>query len=101
MNPQLIIGALQLLASFLPKIISGAAADEVTSIIAFLEQVIPVAIQVGEDLVQPIRNIISALRDSGALTSDQLDALDKQEAALDAAFDQAADAADAADKAAG
>lgn len=95
----LIVTVLQLLANFLPQIITGATGAQITSIIGVVEQAVPIAVQVGEDLAQPIRNIIAALRTSGAVTADQLAALDTQEAALDAAFDAAADAATKADTA--
>lgn len=88
---------LQFLALIIPKIVTGATATEIANIIGILEQAIPIAIQVGEDLVNPIKNIIAALRSSGALTPDQMDQLDTQEAALDAGFDAAASAAAAAD----
>lgn len=98
MNPTtLIVGALQILAELLPNIVSGATADTITKIIAILEQAIPLAIQVGEDLVNPIKNIIAGLKGSGAITPDQLDQLDVMEAKLDADFDAAAAAAQAAD----
>jgi hypothetical protein len=97
MNTTLIISFLGILAKLIPTIASGTTAATIAEIITILEQVIPLAIQVGEDLVGPVKNIIAALQNSGALTPDQLDALDTQEAALDAGFDAAATAATAAD----
>ena len=66
----------------------------ITTVINILEQAIPVAVQEGEALVTPIKNIIAALRASGPVTPDQIDQLDAAEAKLDADFD-AASAADA------
>lgn len=100
MNPTtLVIGALQILAELVPSLVSGASAATITKIIGILEQAIPLAIQVGEDLVGPIRNIITALRSSGTLTQEQIDQLDAAEAKLDADFDAAANAAEQADAA--
>ncbi len=98
MNPTtIIVTALSILAELVPSLASGATAATITKIITLLEQVIPLAIQVGEDLVGPIRNIIAMLQSSGLLTPAQLDALDVIEAKLDADFDAAAAAAAAAD----
>jgi hypothetical protein len=93
----IIVQILQLLATFLPRIIAGASAAEVTNIIGIIEQAVPLAVDVGEALAQPIRNMITALRSSGVVTPAQLDQLDTQEAALDAAFDTATAAATAQD----
>lgn len=95
-----LIQVLQFIVAMLPKIISAASASEITGIIGIVEQAVPIAIQVGEDLAGPLRNIIATLKGSGVITADQLDTLDTQEAALDAAFDAAASAAQAADTAA-
>lgn len=97
----IILSVLGLLAKLVPAIASGGTAATIAEVISILEEAVPIAIQVGEDLAQPIRNIIAAVRSSGAATPEQLDALDTQEAALDAAFDAAADAASKADGAAG
>lgn len=98
MNPAtIIIGLLGLIEQILPSIVSGASAATIVKIIGILEQAIPLAIEVGEELVTPIRNIIAALRASGGLTTDQLDQLDTLEAKLDADFDAAAAADEAAD----
>jgi hypothetical protein len=91
---------LSLLAKFMPMILSGGAAGTAAEVIAILEQAVPLAVQVGEALATPIRNIIAALRASGAVTVEQLDQLDTLEAKLDADFDAAAEAAEAADAAA-
>lgn len=81
----------------LPAIMSAATAATITKWIGVLEEAIPLAIEVGEELVTPIKNIIAALKQGGAVTTDQLDQLDQIEAKLDAAFDAAAAAAAAAD----
>jgi hypothetical protein len=87
---------LALVGELIPNITSSAT---IAKVIAILEQVIPLAIQVGEDLVAPIKDLIAALKTSGAVTTDQLDQLDALEAKLDADFDAAAAAAQAADAA--
>ena len=98
MNPvSIVITVLGIIEQVIPSLVSGGAASTITNIISMLEQAIPLAVQVGEDLVTPITNIIAALRATGGLTTDQLDQLDQTEAALDAAFDAAANAAQAAD----
>lgn len=94
MDPTIIITAINLIAQFLPKTISG---KQTADIIGLIDQAVPIAAQVGNDLAQPIRNIIAAMRLKGAVTAAQLDQLDAQEAALDAAFDAAAAADQQAD----
>ena len=75
-----------------------SSASTVAKVIAILEQVLPIAIQTGEALVTPIKNIIDALKNSGPVTQDQLDQLDAFEAKIDADFDAAAAAATVQDK---
>lgn len=101
MNPvSIVVQLLQFVAGLIPTLVGGASATTITQIITILEQAIPLAVQVGEDLVAPITNIIAALKTSGAVTADQLNALDTLEASLDAAFNAAAAADAAADAAA-
>lgn len=95
----MIVQLLQFVAAILPQVLSGGAASTAANIIGILQQIIPIAISTEQALVQPIQNIIAALKASGAVTTDQLDALDTMEAQLDAAFDAVAAAATAADAA--
>ena len=48
------------------------------------------AIKEAEDLVAPIENIIASIKGSGAVTADQLTALEALNAQIDAEFDAAA-----------
>lgn len=86
----------------MPAIIAGISdASKLVGVIAMLEKIVPVVVAEAKDLVQPVKNIIAALRAHDAVTSSQLDQLDQQEAKLDADTDAAAAAALAEDKAAG
>lgn len=89
-----------LIETELPKIMSATTAATITKWIGILEEAVPLAIQVGEGLVTPIKNIIAALKQGGAVTTEQLDQLDQIEAKLDADFEAAAEASEAADAAA-
>ena len=88
----IITGVLELITQFVLPNLKNT--QTITTVINILEQAIPIAVQEGEALVTPIKNIIAALRASGPVTADQLAALDTAEAKLDADFD-AASAADA------
>ena len=92
-----ILGVLQLIEQVLLPNLS--ATSTVAKVITMLEAIVPVVIKEAQDLAQPVRNIILALRNNGAITAEQLDQLDALEAKLDADFDAAAEAAEAADAA--
>ena len=89
---QIILLAIQAIEALLPEIAS-ATPTSVQKVINLLENAIPIAVQLGEALVAPIRNIIAQLEGSGAVTAAQVTDLNAQ---LDAA-EQALDAAAAAD----
>ena len=82
-----------LLTEILPTI--GAAGTSVETVISVLMQLIPVAVQEGETLVAPIKNIIAALSGNDAVTPAQLTTLQALDAQVDAAFEAAAAAAGA------
>ena len=82
----LIAGILEEVLGLAGSVTSGQAQN----IIGLLERVIPVAVQTATGLLQPIQNIIAALNSSGALTADQVAALQTQSDAVDAALDAAA-----------
>jgi hypothetical protein len=69
---------------------------QISGVVTFLEQIIPVVVQEAQDLLQPIQNIIAALSANPAATSDQLAALTTLDAQVDAAFEAAATAYQAA-----
>jgi hypothetical protein len=58
-------------------------------IIAALETYLPIIAKEATDLLQPIKNIITALSSNSAVTADQLAALQALDAQADAAFDAA------------
>jgi hypothetical protein len=86
---QMILLAIQAIAALLPAL-STIASPGISKVIAVLEQAIPAAVQLGEDLVTPIQNIIAALEGNGNITAEQIAQLQVQSAALDAALDAAA-----------
>lgn len=69
---------LSLIEQVLPLITGGGAAG---SVVSMLESILPLVISEVSSLYTPIKNIITALQSSGALTPDeitQVQALDKQ-----------------------
>lgn len=87
-----IAAVLALIEKLLPAITAGTAeAGTVDTIINVLETWVPLITSEIGALYTPIKNIITALQQSGALTTDQIAGLQ----ALDANVDQAFDAASA------
>jgi hypothetical protein len=84
---------LALLAQIAPLIKDSAA---IASIISTVEQILPIVVQEAQDLVQPVKNIIAALSANPAATADQLAALQALDAKVDADFDAAVAAYQAA-----
>lgn len=69
---------LNLIGQLLPLITTGGAAG---SVVSMLESVLPLVVSEVSALYTPIKNIITALQSSSALTPDeitQVQALDKQ-----------------------
>lgn len=86
-----------LLAQIAPML---GTASQIAKVVELLTQILPIAVKVGEDLVQPIKNIIAALQ-ANATAADftvQLTALQALDQAYDAAFEAAATAAQDEDK---
>lgn len=69
---------------------SSATVTEITSIIAALEQIVPLLTKEYQDIKPFVTNIINALRGNGQITADQQAQLDALNAATDAAFEAAA-----------
>lgn len=82
--------------------ITGAvnSASTVAKIIAVLVDLIPVIVKEVQDVAPAVRNIINALSSNPATTTDQIAELDALSAKVDAAFEDAAKAAEAEDAAA-
>ena len=72
--------------------IASATPTSVQKVINLLENAIPIAVQLGEALVAPIRNIIAQLEGSGAVTAAQVTDLNAQLDAVEQALDAAATA---------
>lgn len=91
---------LTLLNAILPTL-TVASSGTIQNIISALITLIPLAAKEYQDVLPMIRNIVAALKGNSEVTPEQLDQLDEMEAQLDAAFDAAAQAAQAEDNAAG
>src|SRR5690242_9487080 len=85
---------LALLQSFLPLI---ASSENIAKIIVTLIQIIPIVVKEAQDLVQPIKNIIAALKMDPNATVQQIADLEALDAKVDADFEAAATAALAED----
>lgn len=72
----------------------------VATFINMLIEILPTVGQLAEDLYQPIKNIIEALKQNAATTLDQINQLADLDAKYDQAFEAAATAAEAEDAAA-
>lgn len=88
-----VLSALALILQLVGDVSSNSTA--IGKIIAWLEQLVPLIITEVETVLPMVKNIIGALKNSDAITDDQLEALDKLEADTDAAFEAAALAAGA------
>lgn len=77
----IVLTLLSLIQSLLPQI--GVDSTVVTKIIAALIQIVPLILNLSQSVIQSVQNVISALKTSGALTTDQLSALDALSAEID------------------
>jgi len=94
----LITAVLSLLQVLAPNLgLTASTSGLVTQVIAVLVELTPVAIQEAKDLLPMIKNIITVLKSDPSTTTDQLTQLRASEALIDAAFDEAAAAAEAED----
>lgn len=87
MDTQLIITAVEFIASVVEGIDSST---QVAKVITLLESWLPTIINEVSSLVPIVQGIISTLKGSAQLTSDQVAAVDALNAQCDAAFDAAA-----------
>lgn len=82
------------LLALLASIVGGLSdAKQIEAVIAELGQIISTGATEIESIAPYIKNIITALQNNGAVTTDQLTQLAAQDAAVDAAFEAAATAA--------
>lgn len=89
-----ILPVLNVLTTLLPLIgTATAGAPNVGSVLAILEQFVPLAINEGPALVAPIQKFIADLKSTGTPTDVELAQLDAYDDQLDAAFEAAAAAA--------
>ena len=86
MSWTVVASILQTLLSLIPQITSSAKINE---IITQLINLIPIAVKEAQDIVPLIRNIITALSNSGSVTPDQVAALKALDAEIDASYDAA------------
>ncbi len=85
-----ITAILTLLQQLLPLINAGfASSGTVSSIVATLTTWVPLIETLTEDLYTPIKNIITTLQSSGALTDQQITDLKALDAKVDADFEAA------------
>lgn len=80
----------QVVQVVLPNMASQQTVTLVTTIISTLEKILPDVIQAGQELATSVQNIISALKGTDGITTDQWNALDTFEKQIDSEFDQAA-----------
>lgn len=86
MNIQLIASLLSMLLSVIPQMTSSKA---VASVVNWLEQIIPLLVQEYQDILPTVKNVIALLKQSSAVTPDQVTTLQAQEVVIDKAFDDA------------
>ncbi|MBM7044654.1 hypothetical protein [Rhizobium lusitanum] len=86
MNIQLIATFLSLLLSVIPQMSNSA---QVTSVVNFLQQIIPTLVQEYSDLLPVVKNIIALLKQNGVVTPEQNAAMMAVDAQIDKAFDDA------------
>lgn len=75
-------------------------ASVIAKVIGALTEILPLLVTLGKNLVEPVKNIIAALKENSATTPEQLDALEAFDARVDADFEAALAKAEAEDAAA-
>jgi hypothetical protein len=90
----IVSAVIALIEAVLPNITVSAVVQQ---IIQTLITLLPAIVQEAEDLAPAVKNIIAALSSNPAATADQITQLQALDAQVDAAFDQAAAAAEAQD----
>lgn len=91
-----VVTALLTLLQTIAPAVAGSGA--IGSVIKTITELMPVLVDEFQDVLPSVKNIIEALRENGDITDEQWDELDKVEAAIDKAFDDAAAAAEEEDK---
>jgi hypothetical protein len=89
----LVTSTIALLTALLPAIGNDSAL--VAQVIVWLVNVLPALVKEATDILPEIKNIISILSQSSAITPDQITQLQALDAQCDAAFEAAAQAAGA------
>ena len=89
-----IIALLTIIAQIAPSL---GATSTITAIINALITIIPTVVKEVEDVVPIIKNIIAALQSNATTTPDQMAQLTTLDAQCDAAFEEAATAAQSED----
>ena len=80
---------LTLIEALLPTF-GVASTNVIDKILVALIQIVPIIAQEAQDLIVPVRNIIAALQNHGAVTAEQLVQLEALNKQVDDAFDAAA-----------
>lgn len=91
---QALSAILALIQGVLPLINSGANTSLIVTIINALQKWLPLLVMEAETLYQPVKDIITALRNHDAVTEEQQASLHQLDAAMDAAFESAVDGID-------
>lgn len=81
---------LTLIEGLLPELGLSNASNIVNQILNALIAIVPIIAANATNFITPVKNIIAALQSSGAVTPDQITALQQLDATCDAAFDAAA-----------
>lgn len=89
-----LVALLTILAQISPTLGSSA----ITAVINALIQIVPALVNTVEDVIPMVKNIIAALKSNALITPQQLSDLAALDAATDQAFEAAATAAQAEDK---
>lgn len=84
-----ITAILTLLEQLLPAITGASDGALIDTVLKALIGMLPFIVQEVTDLVGPVKNIINALSENPATTSDQLSQLQALQAKVDAAFEAA------------
>ena len=85
---------LALIEALLPTLGVGTS-SVVAKILEALINIVPIIAANAANFLTPVKNIIAALQNSGAVTADQMAQLSTLDAQVDAAFEAAATAAEA------
>lgn len=94
MSATTLIAIITMIQTVINALFPSAAASQtgktIDNIITTLEALLPDIVNTVTDLVEPVKNIIAALKGTDGITPEQWAALDTYEQQIDAAFDAAA-----------